>query len=70
MGKKEWKGGLLSLENSRNREQSRTRSVMVVLQESSWVTLVSVGVSSAPLPMVCARPVCKLCEGFLGSQNT
>ena len=48
---------------------SRTRSVMVVLQKCSWVTLVSTGVFSAPLPTMCAQPVCKLCQGFLGSQN-
>ena len=56
------------LEKSRNRA-SRTRSVMVVLQKCSWVTLVSTGVFSAPLPTMCAQPVCKLCQGFLGSQN-
>ena len=67
-GKKEWKGGFLSLAKQ-NQRTRRARSVTVVLQKSSWVSFVSVGVSSTPLAKVCASPICKLCEGFLGNQN-
>lgn len=37
---------------------------MVVLQRASWVTLVSTGVSSAPLPTMCTQTVGKLCPEF------
>lgn len=61
--------GTLFLRKQQINRRICLRSLTMALQESSWATLIPAGVSGTPLPTVCAQPVCKLCDGFLGSHN-